>query len=231
MNDIIERKMIDGVYTITNIRSSEQLADFFKEVVENNFEKYVGITTQGVKYGYNEETHKGFKLSPEVSYVLNPYYKSEDVTEETEPATVEVEQVIESEPEVSVDVINEVEVEPTETETEVVEKPAVTHTETECEETINKLRVEIEQLQNLVAIKEEQCAQKDTELSELRAYKTELAGKLEQANNTIIELNTSLLTIQTELDKAHTSETTTPKTLDELIDEIKKLGYTVYITK
>lgn len=229
MNDIIERKMIDGVYTITNIRSSEQLADFFKEVVESNFEKYVGITTQGVKYGYNEETHKGFKLSPEVSYVLNPYYKSEDVTEETEPATVEVEQVIESEPEVSVDVINEVEVEPA--ETEVVEEHAVTHTETECEETINKLRVEIEQLQNLVAIKEEQCAQKDTELSDLRAYKTELAGKLEQANNKIVELNTSLITVQTELDKAHTSEPTTPKTLDELIDNIKALGYIVYITK
>ena len=230
MNDIIERKMVDGVYTITNIRSSEQLADFFKEVVENNFEKYVGITTQGVKYGYNEETHKGFKLSPEVSYVLNPHYKPAEIVDEVEPVTVEVEQVAEPEPEVNVNVIDEVEVAPA--ETEVVEEPvAAVHTETDYEETINNLRVELEQLQNLVAIKEEQCAQKDQELSELRAYKTELAGKLEQANNKIVELNTSLIAVQTELDKAHTSEPTTPKTLDELIDDIKALGYIVYITK
>lgn len=233
MNDNIEKKLVDGVYTITNIRGSDQLADFYDEVIKLNYERYVGISTQNIKFGYNVDTKKAYRLPEGVEFAINPRYKKVETEEvPAEPVSVEVEPKLEAEQPIAVNPIDIVPVEEVQPEAveekvvEVVAEPVIEPIQDNKDIIIAELNKKIDELQNLVAIKEEQVGQITNELATLRGVLTETQGKLELANNNLVQLKAEI-----ENNKQEAESFEYVESVDELMDKIKGLGYQVFISR
>ena len=72
-------KMVDGVYTVTNIGKTEELKEFFEEVVENNYEKYIAIAKNGQKFMYDDKLKTAKPVSADVEFIQNPHYRKIEV--------------------------------------------------------------------------------------------------------------------------------------------------------
>ena len=111
----VKIELIGDVYTITGIRGSRQLIDFYKQVVQKNYEKYVAITKEGIKYCFDSNTNRALRLEDNKEYALNPAYrpiKTEDAQEE---------KLVESEDKVDLEIKPEVINNEVSTETNAVE--------------------------------------------------------------------------------------------------------------
>lgn len=95
----MEKKMIDGVYTITGITSTSQVREFYKEVVAQNIEKYVAVTTQNIKFKFNPVSDCAVMLSEDEQFAINPSYRKIEV-EPLDKLVEDAEKMDESETEI-----------------------------------------------------------------------------------------------------------------------------------
>ena len=224
----MEKKFIGDVYTITGIDSTSQLKAFFKEVVEKNIEKYVGITVQGIKFKLDNSGEKALQLLPNEEYAVNPHYRkievtpTEELVEEVETASVEtVEELIEQDEEV---IQQEIDVEqPTESK-ECDNCTQLALQLEEHEKTIEANNNTIDELKVELAQQTELCSKLSSEnnLNKERAEQAELI--VEQQKERINEL-------QNELEQCSVEQQAEPTTLESLLYQLKELGYTAYVTK
>jgi chromosome segregation ATPase len=116
--------MVDGVYTVTNIGKTEELKEFFEEVVENNYEKYIAIAKNGQKFMYDDKLKTAKPVSADVEFIQNPHYRKievPDVEELIEQAKSETPEEVAAEP--ATDTFDKPEIQPAQ---EIVQEPEVT---------------------------------------------------------------------------------------------------------
>ena len=88
-------KDIDGICTLTDITTSEEVAEFYNNyVVPNNKQKYAAISKNGIVYKYDPVNKKHIKAGVQSAtgpriYAENTQYKQQVKTSETETATKE----------------------------------------------------------------------------------------------------------------------------------------------
>ena len=117
-------KMVDGVYTVTNIGKTEELKEFFEEVVENNYEKYIAIAKNGQKFMYDDKLKTAKPVSADVEFIQNPHYRKievPDVEELIEQAKSETPEEVAAEP--ATDTFAKPEIQPAQ---EIVQESEVT---------------------------------------------------------------------------------------------------------
>ena len=141
----MEKKMIGDVYTISGIDSTAQVREFFNEVVDGNYEKYVAISVQNIKFKFNREADKAEMLQPSETFALNPLYRKiepktieELVDEKPEVVENSTEQIVEEQPEEIVEDVQETK----EPEQVVVEKETE---QPEVEDVVEPIETELTQ--------------------------------------------------------------------------------------
>ena len=154
--------MVGDVYTIIGIESSTQLGEFYNEVVHDNYEKYVGITTEGRRFSYDPIRCAGAVLPDAQLYAINATYHA-PVTEETihiEPETLDIEPV-------SVEVGADVQ--------DIPVEEVTTHEEIDkCVE----LQAKIDELTKDCEVSDERARIAEQDCEKLRALKGELELKI-----------------------------------------------------
>lgn len=82
---------IEGICTLIDVVTSDQVADFYNNyVVPNNKQKYAAVSKGGVVYGYDPLAKKHIKLGIQKGnntsfYAINSNYIEENVTSVEEP--------------------------------------------------------------------------------------------------------------------------------------------------
>lgn len=217
-------KYFDGdIYIIDGIDSTAQLLDFYNEVVEKNIEKYYGITVQKRRFEYDENKKKAVVLGEDKPYAINPNYRKIEPVQETvqEPEPVSDAVVVVTEPESQVGANYEnievtVNAEKVTVVNEQVEEPKI-------DDENEQLRIELEQV-------------KET----LRATREEMALALERAEVAEAEwerISTKNKELRAELEakevlaQADAQKQPENNRLNELLDELKSLGYEAFIKR
>lgn len=257
----MEKKMIDGIYTITDITSTSQVREFYKEVVANNIEKYVAITTQNIRFGFNPMSDAAVMLKSDETYALNPSYRKIEVEpidklveEKLEESKEVVVEEVSSEPVESEEVINDTETEvkvseETETPVEITEEEVHTDDPIEPEKEVETFdcseelkKAEIAENEKLTALLKEQ--EDKLSLAEERAAEAEKQAEYTQkhCNDLEIELQDTRKVIE---DQQATIEELENKlsadlpgdieirgiSIDTLFEDAEKLGLKIFITK
>ena len=159
---MLRKEMVGDVYTIIGIESSTQLGEFYNEVVHDNYEKYVGITTEGRRFSYDPIRCAGAVLPDGQLYAINPKYHA-PVTEQTihiEPETLDIEPV-------SVEVGADVQ--------DIPVEEVTTHEEIDkCVE----LQAKIDELTKHCEVSDERARIAEQDCEKLRALKGELELKI-----------------------------------------------------
>lgn len=231
-------EMIGDVYTIKGITGSRQLIEFYKEVVKGNYEKYVAITKENIRYGYDSDKQKPVRLDTE--YAINPNYrpieiKREEIVEPTvEPVIEEVVQpeVVVEEP---VQVIAEVTTEPEIVIPEVVEENVVVSEVVNYEQLYVEAKDIIKQLESDVALHKERADVAEHDNATLREMKVVNEGRIEEfkaeLERKVTEL-TNVIAENNELKEAIKNNSAyTELDTDTLIAHLVNKGYKVSITR
>lgn len=198
---MLRKEMIDDVYAIIGIESSSQLEEFYKEVVLDNHEKYVGITTEGRRFGFDPVMHVGVVLHDGETYAINPKYHK--------PVTVEDVHVEVPEPEVSPMTITPGEpIEPI--QVQEVQDAVVQEEPTPVEEVDKyaELQLQISELTSQLEVANERARIAEDDCVKLRAAYTEEHDKVLALTD---RLNSQTFTV------------------DELMDKFDEIGYKVFI--
>lgn len=221
----MEKRMINDVYVIEGIDSTSQLVAFYKEVVDKNIEKYVGITTQGIKFKLDPSGEKAVQLKPNEEYALNPMYRKievipiEQVMENIDESTVELESIDEVVQEAQNDDIKEsVEVEPVDT--------------TEKDIEIAQLTEKVTILTQEVNLHKERAEQAESREELLKQRNEELVSEISTKDMRIASLDGDVAELKEQLELKNSQETVAELfTLDELLEHLKQLGYEAFIKK
>lgn len=233
-------EMIGDVYTIKGITGSRQLIEFYKEVVKGNYEKYVAITKENIKYGYDSDRQKPIRLGVNQEYAINPNYRPIEIKEEEEVvqevAQPVVEEVVTPEvvEEVPVQVVEEKvqEVVVAEPVQEVVEQPADV---VDYKQLYMNAQSIIKQLEGDVALHKERADVAEHDNSTLREMKVVNEGCIEEfkmeLDRRITELN-AVIAENNELKEAIKNNSVyTELDTDTLIAHLANKGYKVSITR
>ena len=240
----MEKKMVGEVYTLTGIDSTSQIRAFYKEVVEGNYEKYVAISVQNIKFKFNNETDKAEMLKPNEEFALNPMYRKVEVTPIDELVSEHIETAEITEVSDVQEVSNDKETENTSNETideEIVHTDDVTDKTVILEQKYKDLEILYKESQKNSAFEKEKAENAEQQL----AYAKQA---IEQRNETIKKLETELadITVQKEdLNKQYeqllevregnknefTEDDCEPVTIDTIIESAKSLGYEIFFKK
>jgi hypothetical protein len=229
---MIRKELIGDVYTIFGIDSSSQLAEFYKEVVRENYEKYVGISTENRKFKYDPQRNSGVALEPGETYALNPEYHVAEVTpidelmqeqnvEVAEPVAVTPEEPV---PEVT-KVVETIQMQPIELrnpqkEQAIVEEKSemdiIKEQNTELGHKLDAAQERISDLCSELSLAKERAEVAEREAKELREDRIAMTNRLE-------ELNAQLANIPEPSEEIKSAQTALSE--KELLQALKDLGY------
>lgn len=238
-------ELIGDVYTIKGITGSRQLIEFYREVVKGNYEKYVAITRENIKYGYDSELNRPVRLANNVDYAINPNYKPIEIKVE-EPLKIEpventvVEETVEQEPVIQEQPVIE---EQPEQEQEQEVSPYVyptddtipTKDEPNYKQLYDESLNEIQRLNSELALQKERAdySEKDnTKLRELKIINEGRIAEFETDYKKLSEENESLKQKNIELQQSISNNSIyTDLDTDTLISHLAAKGYKVSITR
>lgn len=229
---MIRKELIGDVYTIFGIDSSSQLAEFYKEVVRENYEKYVGISTENRKFKYDPQRNSGVALEAGETYALNPEYHETEVkpidelmqeqnVEVAEPVAVTPEEPV---PEVT-KVVETIQMQPIELrnpqkeQAVVEEKSEVDIIKEQNIELGHKLDAAQERISDLcseLSLAKERAEVAEREAKELREDRIAMTNRLE-------ELNAQLASIPEPSEEIKSAQAALSE--KELLQALKDLGY------
>ena len=236
----MEKRMINDVYTIEGIDSTSQLVAFYKEVVDKNIEKYVGITTQGIKFKLDNTGERAVQLKPNEEYGLNPMYRKtevepiEEIMEELDQPEVVVEpieEVIAAEEQVDKPIVNEVEAPAEKVIDEVESVVNAVATNKATNEEFEQLQIENAQLSEKCSdlVKDRNLCKERAEAAELR--EEQLKQRNSELTSIVAEKDTAILELTEQINAQKEQVCEVTLTLDQALDYIKTLGYEAFIRK
>lgn len=234
MNEVVV-ELEGDVHVIKNVTGTKQLREFYNTVVKNNWEKYVGITTQGIRYGFSSEKNAAVRLSDTEKFAVNPNFRASKVEN----------RIAEKKEEVKVETKAEA---VKTTETKSVEAAEVKSAEQPAQETINYEQLfkqeqnKIRQLQqSLNAVntqlrtQSERAAFAEKQMTPLMEAKTINEGRINELTNELTKKTEQLavVTAENEALKKNAQVTADYSTLstDALIKLLADKGYKVTISK
>lgn len=229
MNEVVV-ELEGDVHVIKNVTGTKQLREFYNTVVKNNWEKYVGITTQGIRYGFSSEKNAAVRLSDTEKFALNPNFRASKVEN----------RIAEKKEEVRVEAKAE-EVKPAEAvEVKPAEQPAqaTINYEQLFKQEQNKIR-QLQQSLNAVntqlRTQSERAAFAEKQMTPLMEAKTINEGRINELTNELTKKTEQLavVTAENEALKKNAQVTADYSTLstDALIKLLADKGYKVTISK
>lgn len=229
MNEVVV-ELEGDVHVIKNVTGTKQLREFYNTVVKNNWEKYVGITTQGIRYGFSSEKNAAVRLSDTEKFALNPNFRASKVEN----------RIAEKKEEVKVEAKAE-EVKPVEAaEVKPAEQPAqaTINYEQLFKQEQNKIR-QLQQSLNAVntqlRTQSERAAFAEKQMTPLMEAKTINEGRINELTNELTKKTEQLavVTAENEALKKNAQVTADYSTLstDALIKLLVDKGYKVTISK
>ena len=225
MTEII-MEMEGDVHVIRNVTGTKQLREFYNQVVKNNWEKYVGITTQGIRYGFSSEKNSAVRLPDGQSFAYNPNYRTSKVTK-TEKAAIQDETVAQEEAKTSDIAIPPVEEVSTPEEPKSQESSLEIPAETqEVKEEVDVVNTEVDykHLYTLEQNKSKQLQQSIAALQNQLRTQTERASYAEKQLTSMMQLKVTHEGIVTELKKEISSRDEELKTLRETVKAYESEG-------
>lgn len=229
MNEVVV-ELEGDVHVIKNVTGTKQLREFYNTVVKNNWEKYVGITTQGIRYGFSSEKNAAVRLSDTEKFAINPNFRASKVEN----------RIAEKKEEVNVEAKAE-EVKPAEAaEVKPAEQPAqaTINYEQLFKQEQNKIR-QLQQSLNAVntqlRTQSERAAFAEKQMTPLMEAKTINEGRINELTNELTKKTEQLavVTAENEALKKNAQVTADYSTLstDALIKLLADKGYKVTISK
>ena len=229
MNEVVV-ELEGDVHVIKNVTGTKQLREFYNTVVKNNWEKYVGITTQGIRYGFSSEKNAAVRLSDTEKFAVNPNFRASKVEN----------RIAEKKEEVKVEAKAE-EVKPAEAaEVKPAEQPAqaTINYEQLFKQEQNKIR-QLQQSLNAVntqlRTQSERAAFAEKQMTPLMEAKTINEGRINELTNELTKKTEQLavVTAENEALKKNAQVTADYSTLstDALIKLLADKGYKVTISK
>lgn len=146
----MEKKYVDDIYTLTGVTATSQVREFYKEVVANNIEKYVAITTQNIKFKFDAINDCAVMLHADELYGINPSYRKIEV----EPLDELIEQADAQEETVEQPVAEDVVVEDEVVKPTAVEEDVVEEIDDENREEVKEENVDVENFETEKPIEE-----------------------------------------------------------------------------
>lgn len=237
MNEVVV-ELEGDVHVIKNVTGTKQLREFYNTVVKNNWEKYVGITTQGIRYGFSSEKNAAVRLSDTEKFALNPNFRASKVEN----------RIAEKKEEVKVEAKAE-EVKPAEAaEVKPVETAEVKPAEQLAQVTINyeqlfkqeqnkirQLQQSLNALNTQLRTQSERAAFAEKQMTPLMEAKTINEGRINELTNELTKKTEQLavVTAENEALKKNAQVTADYSTLstDALIKLLVDKGYKVTISK
>ena len=234
MNEVVV-ELEGDVHVIKNVTGTKQLREFYNTVVKNNWEKYVGITTQGIRYGFSSEKNAAVRLSDTEKFAINPNFRASKIENRIAEKKEDV-KVEEKAKEVKA-----AEAKPVETiEAKPVEQPAqaTINYEQLFKQEQNKIR-QLQQSLNAVntqlRTQSERAAFAEKQMTPLMEAKTINEGRINELTNELTKKTEQLavVTAENEALKKNAQVTADYSTLstDALIKLLADKGYKVTISK
>lgn len=234
MNEVVV-ELEGDVHVIKNVTGTKQLREFYNTVVKNNWEKYVGITTQGIRYGFSSEKNAAVRLSDTEKFAVNPNFRASKVENRIAEKKEEVKV------EAKAEEVKAAEAKPVETvEAKPVEQPAQTTINYEqlFKQEQNKIR-QLQQSLNAVntqlRTQSERAAFAEKQMTPLMEAKTINEGRINELTNELTKKAEQLavVTAENEALKKNAQVTADYSTLstDALIKLLVDKGYKVTISK
>ena len=234
MNEVVV-ELEGDVHVIKNVTGTKQLREFYNTVVKNNWEKYVGITTQGIRYGFSSEKNAAVRLSDTEKFAVNPNFRASKVENRIAEKKEEVKV------EAKAEEVKASEAKPVETvEVKPVEQPAqaTINYEQLFKQEQNKIR-QLQQSLNAVntqlRTQSERAAFAEKQMTPLMEAKTINEGRIHELTEELTKKTEQLavVTAENEALKTNAQVTADYSTLstDALIKLLADKGYKVTISK
>ena len=257
--DNVVMEMEGDVHVLKNITGTKQLRDFYNQVVRNNWEKYVGITTQGIRYGFNSDKNSAIRLPDAQMFAYNPNYRSSKITEDTKKA-VQAETVAQEEaksetsvtekPAKEKTVVNTVESKPQEKKEEVKQKEPEQKVEDKQEvkpvdyhalfvqeqNKTKQLQQSLAALQVQVRTQSERATLAESQITKLMQSKVSSEGAFTQAKTDLASKDNKIAELTAEVEKLRKAtqsaqDSAAALSTDALIKLLADKGYKVTISK
>lgn len=218
----ITMEMEGDVHVIKNVTGTKQLREFYNQVVKNNWEKYVGITTQGIRYGFSSDKNSAVRLPDGQLFAYNPNYRASKVTP-SEKTAIQEETVAQEEAKISDIAIKQ---EQTMVEDSYVQEEQSSESSLEIPEDTYEIPSESDNTdievdyKNLYTLEQNKCSELQKYISELReALRTqaERASYAEKQLTSMMQLKVTHEGIVTELKNEISSKDEELKSLREKV--------------
>lgn len=235
MNEVVV-ELEGDVHVIKNVTGTKQLREFYNTVVKNNWEKYVGITTQGIRYGFSSEKNAAVRLSDTEKFAVNPNFRASKI--ENRIAEKKEEEV---KVEAKAEEVKAEEVKPVEAaEVKPAEQPAQATINYEQlfkqeQNKIRQLQQSLNAVNNQLRTQSERAAFAEKQMTPLMEAKTINEGRINELTNELTKKTEQLavVTAENEALKKNAQVTADYSTLstDALIKLLADKGYKVTISK